>query len=91
MGIRKTLNLLSNKEVKLEKNDIFMMFTDGITEAKDENETLFGVDRMKKILMKHSSKSSLTIYKTIMDDVAEFTKNDSKQKDDMTMIIGIKK
>ncbi|MCK4798620.1 MAG: response regulator, partial [Spirochaetes bacterium] len=86
IGVDKTKIKLN--KIKLNKDDMFILYTDGITEAMDTDKNLFGTARFKKMLEKYSNKSVMTIYKLIMDEVAEHTKNVSHQMDDMTLVIG---
>jgi serine phosphatase RsbU (regulator of sigma subunit) len=70
----------------LEKNKIFILYSDGITEAINNDEEEFGMERMKSILSNNHEKSSKELVELIMDEVSNFA-GENEQFDDMTLII----
>lgn len=79
--------------VQLEKGDILYLFTDGVTEAMDTNEKLYGEDRLLKILSFGEKYPEPTaengtvesVCKLVSDDLAAFT-DGAEQSDDITML-----
>ena len=59
------------------------LYTDGITDANNENEEMYGEDRLLNFF--NEFKSDANPIKPLIDDVHKFTKN-TEQYDDMTMI-----
>jgi phosphoserine phosphatase RsbU/P len=74
------------KEILLEKGDKILLYTDGLTEAKDENNELFGSQRLTKILLDNHSLSSENLFQKILDEVKEYN-NNQKIDDDLTMLL----
>lgn len=79
--------------IQLEKGDILYLYTDGVTEAMDQNEEQYGEERLKKLLSfgnKYSDASPEDeIVKSICyatsEDIENFT-NGAEQSDDITML-----
>ncbi|MDD3626622.1 MAG: PP2C family protein-serine/threonine phosphatase, partial [bacterium] len=69
----------------LQQGDIFFMYTDGLTEAMNEAEEEFGLERVKEIILENSDKSSKKIVEEIIKDVESFRK-DALQNDDITIL-----
>ncbi len=65
--------LLENNEVSYKSGDIMVLYTDGITEAKDARGEEFDYDRLSKALQEVTEKSSLEIEKHIINRLLEFT------------------
>lgn len=61
------------------------MYTDGLTEAEDENKKLFGEERMTEILKDMTDKTSKEQIEGMLDAVHQHVKN-AEQSDDLTMI-----
>lgn len=73
-------------EIKLNIGDIVIYYTDGITEAENINKELFGIDRLKDILLKNSHLSSKEIKNKLLSEVSNF-QNGCEQNDDITFVI----
>ena len=76
------------KEYPLEKNDFILIYTDGITEAFNNNDEEFGLERLKKTVQQNVGQSCGEILSKIKTQVHNFTQ-DKKQGDDMALV-GIK-
>lgn len=72
--------------LKLEPNDTLVLFSDGVTEAMDPDEELFGVPRLCGVLQGHVDTPLLDIQKIILDSVQNFTRGGS-QGDDLTLLM----
>ena len=68
---------ISQMAVNLNPGDVFFIYSDGITEASNTNEELFGDDRLKDSFLNHirnhSSDVPGVLIKRIMNSVNEFT------------------
>lgn len=73
------------QELKLEPSDILYLYTDGVTEATDAADELYGEDRLLAVLNKNVTHSSDEICEAVKKDVDEFVK-DTPQSDDITML-----
>ena len=72
-------------ELVLEPGDAIYLYTDGVTEATDLNEELYGEDRLHSILEKYKDESMEVICSEIKKDVDMFA-GEAPQFDDITML-----
>jgi sigma-B regulation protein RsbU (phosphoserine phosphatase) len=77
--------------VCLEKGDVLVLFTDGISEAADTAsgataDNLFGEERLVDVVRSHASGPARTIQAGILGAVARHTGN-SAQSDDITLVV----
>ncbi len=77
---------LVEEEVPLKSGQIFSFFSDGITEAMNEQLDLFGEEKLSDILKGKTLKTSNEIMNEIWDSLKAF-RGDAEQNDDMTMVI----
>lgn len=74
-------------ETQLNGGDILFTYTDGITEAVNNNDEMFGEKRLKNSLNSHKDiKDVQQISDEIKKDLKGFTK-DATQSDDITMLV----
>ena len=73
--------------IMLEKGDVIYLYTDGVTEALNADDELFGEERLKQVLNRHREKIDCTdtFMKHLYDEVNVFAKGVS-QADDITMV-----
>ncbi len=71
-------------ELQLKQGDEIFLYTDGITEAVDINNQLYGEVRLKEFLQKSSS-CTKEICTAVLDDVNNFA-GEATQADDITML-----
>lgn len=76
----------SQSKLKLEKGDRLLIYTDGITEAHNSSNAMYGEDRLIRIMEETSKESCEDVLAAITEDVNRFA-NDAPQFDDMTMEI----
>lgn len=76
---------LSEKMIKLNPGDFIFLYTDGIDEASDEANQLFGLNRLVKCLVASASLRAEKIITRVEQAVRAFAGN-VPQNDDMTMI-----
>ena len=69
----------------LKKGDVFYLYTDGVTEAHNEKEELFGDDRFLAALNEDSNATLEELDKTVRKKVVEFA-DGAEQFDDITTI-----
>ncbi len=77
---------LSEREIYLQENDILVLFTDGITEARNEYQEEFGYARFENILKESSECNSEEISRRVMKEITLFSKH-NHQHDDITLVI----
>jgi serine phosphatase RsbU (regulator of sigma subunit) len=73
-------------EVNLNTGDLLLLYTDGVTEAMNEKEELFGDDRLRDTMLKNSNSNAGTIQSVILETVKSFS-GIHPQEDDITMIV----
>ena len=72
-------------ELVLEPGDAIYLYTDGVTEATDLNDELYGEDRLHSILEKYKDETMEVICSEIKKDVDLFA-GEAPQFDDITML-----
>lgn len=72
--------------LKLEPGDTLVLFTDGVTEAMDPEEQLFGVPRLRQVLTGQTECPLEHLQKCILEAVENFTRG-AHQADDLTLLI----
>lgn len=89
LGMEKTdifKSYLKEIDIELENNDLIVLFTDGISEAKNKNMEEFGYSRLENLICTNSDLSVDDLSKIIMKEVSVFSK-DYQQHDDITLIL----
>ena len=77
------------KTVKVRSGDKIIFYTDGITDARNEGEDLFGIKRLEEIITKREDAKPLQLNNSIFHSLSRFIDRKT-QVDDMTLItIGI--
>ncbi|PWN06259.1 SpoIIE family protein phosphatase [Rhodohalobacter mucosus] len=76
----------SEQSIKLEKGDVLIMFTDGVVEAVNNNDSFYGEARLQKLIRANCHLSPEKLLKVIVDDLERFS-DGASQHDDMTMLI----
>ncbi|MCA1932493.1 MAG: serine/threonine-protein phosphatase, partial [Calditerrivibrio sp.] len=79
-----------NGSFKLENGDIAFMYTDGLVEAMNPEDELYGYDNLISKLIMFSELSCDTIINNIMEDVKNFCRG-RKFNDDITILVIRKK
>ena len=73
-------------KLELQAGDMFIGFTDGISEAMDSTDSEFGEDRLIETLRHCQSRSAAETITCILDQVDAFTAG-APQHDDMTLVV----
>jgi serine phosphatase RsbU (regulator of sigma subunit) len=72
--------------LQLEPNDTLFLFSDGVTEAMDPDEQLYGVPRLVGVLQGKNELPLDEIHKTVLESVENFARG-ARQADDLTMLV----
>ncbi len=72
--------------LKLEPGDTLVLFSDGVTEAMDPDDQLFGVPRLKQVLTGLAECPLEQIQKCVLESVENFTRG-ARQADDLTLLV----
>ncbi len=76
----------SEGNTTLNKEDILLFYTDGVTEAQNDNQQEFGEDKLKVIMLNNKSDSAVRIMNRIITEVQSYSEN-KEQFDDITLIV----
>ena len=75
-----------SNEMTLNKGDRIFLYTDGVTEATDKNEALYGEDRLQSYIEKNKELEPEALLSGLKGDIDLFV-GDAPQFDDITMLI----
>jgi len=78
--------VITEHHENLDREKVYIFYTDGFTEATNKYEEEYGLERMYKIVQDYSYCSAKEIQQKLMEDVNKFI-GKCKQHDDMTMVI----
>lgn len=77
---------LEQISIPLNKDDVFILYSDGLTEAMNTSDELFGIERLKAIVKNSNIMSSFQIQKNLLDSIHSY--RDGKEiNDDLTLVI----
>ncbi|MCP4134792.1 MAG: SpoIIE family protein phosphatase [bacterium] len=83
IGIEQDINgLLPVDSLTLDYGDIMVLYTDGVTEALDENEEMFSDEKLVQLLKENGTKTPFEIHWAIKDELEPY-----KKPDDVTIVI----
>jgi len=71
---------------QLEKNDILVAYTDGITEASNPAGDLWGLQKLESLLRSCDSMAPSEVVERILSEVSEFAHGEP-QRDDVTLVV----
>jgi phosphoserine phosphatase RsbU/P len=72
--------------LQLEPGDTLVLFSDGVTEAMDPAEQLFGVPRLREVLTGHLQTPLDELQRIVLESVENFSRGAS-QADDLTLLL----
>ena len=84
LGCFETSNVTDN-EVTLKPGETITLYTDGITEARNNNGDFFGEERLIDVFNKKDYTCTIELHHQIKDEIAEFI-NGAPQSDDITIL-----
>jgi len=84
IGAMEGLNYREGKTT-LNKGDVILMFTDGITEAKNISKEMYSDAKLEQLLSENEYTSPENLVQSITESVTEFA-GEAEQSDDITMV-----
>ena len=75
--------------LRLEKGDVFLACTDGITEAMDRAGDEYGLERLTASLIRHRQKKAEDIIKGVLVEVDEFSRGGTHEDDRVVLILKV--
>jgi serine phosphatase RsbU (regulator of sigma subunit) len=71
---------------ELDKGDILLIYSDGLTDAQNAEEEMFGEDRLLKLIREQAPSGSHALQEELLRAVADFTQG-MPQMDDITFVV----
>jgi sigma-B regulation protein RsbU (phosphoserine phosphatase) len=79
------VKLLEEVSIPLGRGDLFVLYTDGLTEAMNGDGECFGESRLAAVIGEHADLPADELRERILRDIEAFTES-ALQQDDMTMV-----
>lgn len=76
---------LEAEHVHLQKDDLLVIYTDGVTEAMNPKREQYGMDRFLAFIRDHAALGADEFVATLQEDLGRFTGN-AAQNDDITLV-----
>lgn len=80
------LDVFNTTTIFFGKNDIFVFYSDGISECKNNQNDMFGSERLKKLVEENSEKKASEILEIIKNNALQFCEKKNFD-DDLTLIV----
>lgn len=80
------LEVYNQVSVEFSEGDIFLFYSDGITETKSRNDEMFGEERLAQLLCSSSRLSSSQILRKIQKELSAFSESETFA-DDLTCLV----
>ncbi len=91
IGVSSDMNhMYKTEKTTISTGDKVVLFTDGVTEAKNNENVEYGISRLLEILQKNIESNPETIQNEIINDLSSFTDIESLKDDATVFIIEIK-
>ena len=84
LGVIEPFEFIS-AEITLAQEDALFLFTDGVTEAYDPAQLLYGEARLEQLLRTHGARDAEGMIRQVSSEIQAFVR-DQEQADDMTML-----
>jgi serine phosphatase RsbU (regulator of sigma subunit) len=75
-----------SRAFRLDKGDILVVYSDGLTDAQNQREELFGEGRLRKIIRQQAPSGSQALEGTFLKAIEDFTEG-MPQTDDITFVV----
>ncbi len=75
-----------DKEVLLEPGDDVLFYSDGLVEAHNLRQEMFGFPRLRNLVVEHPKGGGVTLVDFLLARLARFTGDDWEQEDDITLV-----
>ncbi|MDX1641988.1 MAG: GAF domain-containing SpoIIE family protein phosphatase [Balneolaceae bacterium] len=76
----------SQEEIGLKNDDLLLLYSDGVTEAMNSEDELYGEERLMNLVANNRSHSVDDICELVLNDVKQFA-GDAIQSDDITLVL----
>ncbi|MCP5053984.1 MAG: PP2C family protein-serine/threonine phosphatase [bacterium] len=79
-------SIIEDKSIPIDDKDIFVFYTDGVSEAMNSQDEVFGEDRLREVVERYAHLSPQQLQERIVEAVAYFS-GKAPQHDDFTMVV----
>ena len=79
-------NTYHESDVPLQSGDVLFLYTDGLDEARNPEQQLFGIERTEAVIRANRAKSATEIIAAIKAEISRFTAG-HERTDDLTLIV----
>jgi len=79
-------DFIAQEQVQLNRGDVVVLYTDGITEAFDINQEQYGLEKLCEVVRVNCSLSAESIKQAVIDDVRQHI-GSQKVFDDITLVV----
>ena len=86
LGVNQNLQYEEFSRSGWNSNDVILIGTDGIHETRNEDDVMFGQERLRDILRQQANASAESIMNTIIHTLQAF-RGDAPQEDDITLVV----
>lgn len=86
VGTEKFSSSITEEKISMQRGDICVFYTDGVTESRSSNGEEFGYDRLLDVVVNHKEKSAEEIKEEIIQSVWGFT-DEKGYHDDLTIFV----
>lgn len=86
LGVMKTIMPYKSESIQLQKDDVLVLFTDGISEAMNKKSEEFSDKALERLSLEMAGASAETILEKIQSEVQNFTSG-ATQSDDITLLV----
>ena len=83
-------NFVENREIAYQRDDVMVLFTDGITEAKNPKGEEFGLDLLKETILETVSEGPKAIQDNLVRRLYSYTGTEEIDDDYTTMVVKFK-
>ena len=75
-----------DKEVMLEPGDDVLFYSDGLVEAHNPQQEMFGFPRLRRLVAEHPTGGGVTLIDFLLAVLTQFTGDEWEQEDDITLV-----
>jgi sigma-B regulation protein RsbU (phosphoserine phosphatase) len=75
-----------SRTFRLDKGDILVVYSDGLTDAQNQQEEMFGEERLLEIIQQEAPSGSYALEQKFLKAIEEFTQG-MPQTDDITFVV----
>jgi len=73
--------------MSIEAGERFLLYTDGVTEAKNGRGEFFGDVRLEEVVRANASRTAAELSDTLLSEIAQWRPASAPQQDDITFVV----